>query len=436
MERALVVLHGSALRTYLLPARGEVVIGRGEGCEVQIGDTKLSRKHAVLRIGDGVEITDLGSRNGTFIGTKRLRAESPARFDEGDVVSLGSAALVLKPWEERDTDAASPLAPDLPHERIVRGGVMRKLEPMIQKLASGDISVLVLGETGAGKEVLAHALHDASARQKRPFVSINCAAISETLLESELFGYERGAFTGATHAKEGLLEAASGGSVLLDEIGEMPLALQAKLLRVLESGEVLRVGSLKPRSIDVRFISATNKDLETEVDAGRFRRDLYFRLAGAVIELPPLRERTDEIEPLARAFAASACSKLGKPALGIDPTAVDFLTHYTGPGNIRELRNVVERAVLLCGGKHITLANLPCERMARRHVPIDLRETEGVESPAPVIAEGGATDERARLVTALEQCAGNQTRAAKLLGIGRRTLIVRMAKYGLPRPRK
>ena len=218
---------------------------------------------------------------------------------------------------------------------------------LVERIADTALSVVFLGETGVGKEVCAERLHRLSPRANAPFVRLNCAALSETLLDSELFGHERGAFTGASADKVGLLESASGGTVFLDEIGDMPLATQVKLLRVLESKEVVRVGSVRPRRIDVRVVSATHRDLPELITEGRFREDLYYRLNGISVIVPPLRERVADISPLARHFAARFARKGTKP-LELAEDAVAALEAQTWPGNVRELRNVVERAVALC----------------------------------------------------------------------------------------
>jgi DNA-binding NtrC family response regulator len=308
----------------------------------------------------------------------------------------------------------------------------RRLSPVVAKVAQGDINVLILGETGVGKEVLARTIHERSRRAQKALVSINCAALSETLLESELFGHEKGAFTGAVAAKAGLLESADGGTVFLDEVGEMPLALQAKLLRVLEQREVLRVGSLRPRPIDVRFLGATNRDLEAEVAAGRFRQDLYFRLNGVAIVIPPLRERTDEIEALARLFVAKAAERCGRKGPALAPEVLELLQRHRWPGNIRELRNVMERAVLLTSGGTIGLDTFPANFLGG-----PLRAIVGVPAdPPPAAVALPEGDDRARVIAALAACDGNQTHAAKMLGISRRTLITRIEEYDLPRPRK
>jgi two-component system, NtrC family, response regulator AtoC len=327
-----------------------------------------------------------------------------------------------------------------PLDATIDRGAMKRLEPVIGRVSAGTINVLILGETGVGKEVLARTIHQRSPRAKQACVTLNCAAVSETLLESELFGHEKGAFTGATQAKPGLLEAANGGSVFFDEIGEMPMTLQAKLLRVLEQREVTRVGAVKPRQIDVRFISATNRDLEEEIRQGRFRRDLFFRLNGIALTLPPLRERTDEIEPLAKMFIGIVSQQMNRAPPRLSPPVLELLVHYAWPGNIRELRNMMERAVLLCENDIIGLEHLP-ETKTRGPV-VALGAHPGFEPPAvgsaPSIPARSADDEdeRRRIIAALEQCAGNQTKAAQVLGISRRTLVTRLKEYSLPRPRK
>ncbi|HYV45133.1 MAG TPA: sigma 54-interacting transcriptional regulator [Myxococcaceae bacterium] len=332
--------------------------------------------------------------------------------------------------EARGVDAAEA-GDDAP---VIADLAMVQLYKLIDKVAAGNINVLVLGETGAGKELVAEAVHRRSPRAPRPFVRINCAALSESLLESELFGHERGAFTGATEAKPGLLESAAGGTVLLDEVGELPLSTQAKLLRVLEERAVRRVGSLKLRPIDARFVAATNRSLEAEVEAGRFRKDLYFRLAGVALVVPPLRERRQEIGPMASAFARVAARQLGRPGADarISPAAMRLLEQYAWPGNIRELRNAVERAVLLAGGGPVDVEHLPLEKMSA----VWLAPPSPAPAPAPAPEGDRAAAERQRIADALHKCAGNQTQAARLLGISRRTLLYKLDAHGLPRPQK
>jgi DNA-binding NtrC family response regulator len=347
---------------------------------------------------------------------------------------------------------------------VASSSAMRDLQRLTEQVAKSDLSVLILGETGAGKEVLAETVHRLSPRAKGPFVRLHCAALSEQLLESELFGHEKGAFTGAHQAKKGLLESADQGTVLLDEIGELPLSMQVKLLRVLEDRKVQRVGALTGRSIDVRFIAATNRDLEAEVAKGRFRLDLYFRLNGVALFVPPLRSRPEEIESLARTFVAQAAQRTGtaeEPVLS--PEALERLKAYSWPGNVRELRNAIERAVLLCGPGPIRVEHLPTEKMGATRTPISpgphdagaARAAAGSSDfDAPTLPaikaspDSGPADsiraldlqrealERQHILETLDACAGNQTRAAKVLGISRGTLLARLDAFGIPRPRK
>jgi transcriptional regulator with GAF, ATPase, and Fis domain len=302
----------------------------------------------------------------------------------------------------------------------------------VARVASAPVNVLIVGETGVGKDVVASMLHELSARSSKPFVRLNCANLPEPLLESELFGHERGAFTGAVAAKTGLLETAEGGTAFLDEVGELPLALQAKLLRVIESHEVMRVGGLRPQSIDVRFVAATNRDLASDVREGRFRQDLYYRLNCVTLTVPPLRERPSEIEPMALLFLKSACARFGREGLLLSQASLAALTDYAWPGNARELRNVIERGVLLAPGDWIEPV----------HLGLPLVEvlanigTDQPRTPAPPATGSNSLEaERALIATALTKCGGNQSRAAKFLGIPRRTLVRQIARLGLPRPR-
>jgi DNA-binding NtrC family response regulator len=340
---------------------------------------------------------------------------------------------------------------------IVYDPVMERVHKLAERAAAGTINVLIVGETGAGKEVLAERVHRMSPRAEKAFLCLNCASLSEHLLESELFGHERGAFTGASEAKPGLLETAPGGTVFLDEIGEMPLLLQAKLLRVLETRLVTRVGGLKPKAIDVRFVAATNRNLEEEVAAGRFRRDLYFRLNGMTLHIPPLRARRGEIAPLAALFLRQFAEPLGRSAPELSDEARLMLEAYVWPGNVRELRNMMERAVLLCTGEEIMPEHLLLESMSAAMTPpppmvpdLGARPTQPMTAPADELGSGfgsappvgfgvhapGGEDERERILRVLAECGGNQSRAAKALGIARSTLVLRLNEYQVPRPRK
>ncbi len=348
---------------------------------------------------------------------------------------------------------------------VVEADVMKSLHKLVSRVAASNINVLILGETGVGKEIFAERIHTLSPRVESPLLRLNCAALSTTMLESELFGHERGAFTGAVAAKPGLLETASGGTVFLDEIGDMPLDLQAKLLRVLETRCVRRVGGLKSRNIDIRIVAATHRDLEGAVRSGAFRQDLFFRLNGISIVVPPLRDRTEEIAALAKSFVAIACHRQGRAPMDIEPQAARALLRYEWPGNIRELRNIMERAVLLSNGDKIALEHFPEDKLASTFkmskvtvAPVAPPLEPSAPAPRPTtsvwsnpgrsrkrastevqaIDLKGGVDEREREIIkdALARSRGNQTQAAKLLGISRRTLISRIEKYGLPRPRK
>jgi DNA-binding NtrC family response regulator len=315
-------------------------------------------------------------------------------------------------------------------ERAVYGGHLAELQRRLTPIARSNISVLILGETGVGKEIVAEMVHRLSPRAHKPLVRLNCGAFTETLLASELFGYERGAFTGADRSRAGLLESADEGTIFLDEIGELPLALQPKLLRVLEGGEVLRVGAVRPKHIDVRFVCATHRDLEAEAERGTFRKDLYFRLAAHTEVVVPLRERPAEIAELARGLLVEAASAAGVPTPDVEPDAMLLLERYAWPGNVRELRNVLQRALLLSQGGAVSVAHLPADRLTMR--------TAAAPQPTDASALHLALQahERQRIVAELERCGGNQTHAARALGMSRGTLLARMDAFGLTRPRK
>jgi two-component system, NtrC family, response regulator AtoC len=332
---------------------------------------------------------------------------------------------------------------------VIENLAMRKVYELAERIADSDINVLILGETGVGKEILARALHDRSSRKAKPFIAINCVALTESLLESELFGHEKGAFTGALAAKPGLFEAAAGGTVFLDEIGEMPLSTQAKLLRVLEERRARRVGGIQSYEIDVRFISATNRDLGLEVAKSSFRSDLYYRLNGISFLIPPLRERTDEIEALATGFAIRAMSRMGfsgKPEIA--PDVLEQLRRYHWPGNVRELKNEIERAVVLARGGRIEREHVPVEKFTSSYLvapPAPQIPPPPAATPiarAPTVPQSGSLPEqvkemeRQRIIEALEACDGNQSRAAEMLGMSRKMLMNRLDAYGIARPRK
>jgi DNA-binding NtrC family response regulator len=309
-----------------------------------------------------------------------------------------------------------------------------ELHRVITRVADSSISVLLTGETGVGKEVYARRLHQLSPRATKPLVCVNCAAFTETLVDSELFGHEKGAFTGADRTVPGLLESAHGGTVFLDEVGELPPGVQARLLRALEHGQILRIGGRKPIDIDVRFIAATNRDLTTEAAQMRFRRDLFYRLAGVTIAIPPLRERRAEIEPLARYFIAEACRREYRELMpSLSAEAIELLENYPWPGNVRELKNVISRALLVCSGTAITPEHLLLDRSVSVTEKFPAQESELL---ALTLRQRRSELERRLVIDALKQCDGNQSKAARLLGISRKALIVRMDAFSIPRRRK
>src|SRR5436190_1627033 len=318
---------------------------------------------------------------------------------------------------------------------IGRGPLIQELFGMIRRLAPHVRTALITGETGTGKELVARALHKTGPRRERRFVTVNCSAVVETLFESELFGHMRGAFTGATENKPGLFESADGGTLFLDEIGELPTSVQAKLLRVLELGEVHRVGSLDPRRVNVHVIAATNRDLRADVTAGRFRSDLYYRLNIVEVRLPALRDRREDIPYLTAAFVRATSERLQKPLLGLSPGAERLLAAAPWDGNVRELRNVIERACILADGEFITERELAIS-MPAPQLPTPTATVEVGSAPAPredFAADGDllVTVEREHIQRALQRANGNKKAAARMRGLSRRALYRRLERLDL-----
>ncbi len=332
-------------------------------------------------------------------------------------------------FESSAIDRAAPPGPD---DATIHDPAMRQLYAMIDLFAPAPISVLVLGETGTGKDLYAAAIHARSARSAAPYLALCCTGLPEPILDAELFGHERETASGCVHAKPGLLESADGGTVVIDDIGDLPLATQAKLLRVLDSGTVIRNGSVRVRRIDVRLIATTHRNLRPLIAEGRFRADLFFRINGIAIRLPPLRDRRADIAPLARTFAARAAAALGRPAPVLTPDALDALERYAWPGNVRELKSVIDRAAVFCSGAVLGCSEL--ELAEQRFAP-PLPPRPGPASDSAELDEL-RTLGRHRILDALTQAAGNQTRAARALGISRFQLMRRLEAYGVPRPRK
>jgi two-component system response regulator HydG len=319
----------------------------------------------------------------------------------------------------RSTRSSSAVA-DHDEKLVGNSTAMARVRSLIQQVAPTSASVVVLGESGTGKEMVARAIHRLSQRNQYPYVAINCAAVPETLIESELFGHERGAFTGAEQRRPGCFELASGGTLLLDEIGEMKVEVQAKLLRVLEENKFRRLGGTAEIAANVRVIAASNRNLDAARNDGTFREDLYYRLNVFTIRLPPLRERIDDLQLLAECFLREISSPSAKSLRGIDPGCMEVLKGYRWPGNVRQLRNVIERAVIVTAGPMITVADLPPE-IAR---PIR-------SGPAFEVSLGTSLDdvERELIQRTLEFARGNKARAAEILGVSLKTLYNRLERY-------
>lgn len=313
---------------------------------------------------------------------------------------------------------------EIPHI-LGKSEALKATLAMVAAVAPTEATVLITGESGTGKELVARALHGASSRANKPLVTVNCAALAETLLESELFGHEKGAFTGADKRRDGRFVQADGGTLFLDEIGETPLSIQAKLLRALQEGEVQRVGSDSPITVDVRVLAATNRDLAREVREKRFREDLYFRLNVIAIETPPLRERADDIPLLASSFLQKSAAKNHKNIKGFSTRAMDCLLRYDWPGNVRELENAVERAVILCRGDLIEERDLPAN-------VANAPEPEKGDAESGISLAGMSLDmiEKRAIESALKETGDNKSEAARRLGITRATLHNKLRKYG------
>ncbi|MCW5892490.1 MAG: sigma-54-dependent Fis family transcriptional regulator [bacterium] len=362
--------------------------------------------------------------------------------DAVDAIQMGAADYVEKPIDFRRLERVLQTVlekRDLMHrtkilEQRLQGivqfeGMVARTQRMlemfafIERLARYPTTALITGESGTGKELVARSLHHLSPLRDQPFIICNCTTLAPTLLESELFGYVRGAFTGADRDRKGLFEAAHGGTIFLDEIGELPLGVQVKLLRVLENREIKRVGSPEPMKVDIRVIAATNRDLLHMVSQGTFRDDLYYRLNVGAIQLPPLRERGDDIEPLVRHFIGICNQKLGRTVAGVSPQVLAIFLRYPWPGNIRELANVIERAMVVAKGSVILPEHLP------PHI-FETRATPNGDAPAlPELSLEAA--EREQILRALQASGGKRIEAARLLGLSRRTLYRKLDRYGI-----
>lgn len=381
-------------------------------------------------IGAGAAACHLMGRTREEWGDERseeLRFFESKRLEECLDVSMQRVTETLKSAERKVREhrrALTRVAPDVvvePFGIIAKSPVMSRLLDLARRVARVDTTVIITGETGSGKERIARLLHDESTRAAGPFIAVNCGAITEALLESELFGHKRGAFTGATQDRVGLFEASNGGTLLLDEVGEISPMMQVKLLRVLQEKEIRRVGESRSRAVDVRVVAATNRDLARGVEGGGFRQDLYYRLKVVELPVPPLRERREDILPLARVLLAAAALHMKRDTTGLTPAAADQLLNYAWPGNVRELENVMERAVALARGSRIEVDDLPGELRAAVAVPA---VTTGAIRPLSEI-------EKEYIIAALALNSGNQKRTAEQLEIGSATLYRKLKSYGM-----
>ncbi len=397
--------------------RSRVGVG-GKGSAIEL-DPHLPMNAMFARVVRGRPMVEPG-HGAAFLEDQRVREITPVL--PGEVVRIGDVQFRLEPYtvEEsgKEREGFGAMVGSTPQ--------MRKLFGTLMRMAAHDAPVLLTGESGTGKELAAQGLHEAGPRAEGPFVAINCAAVADTLFESELFGHEKGAFTGATARADGAFQRADGGTLFLDEVGEMRLDLQAKLLRTLESGEVRRVGGHEPTYPDVRVVAATNRHLPSMVREGTFRQDLYYRLEVLTVRLPPLRERRDDIPAIAKALL-----RRNHPGARLSKDAVDALVQYDWPGNIRELRNVLTRAYVMAGDD-ITAGDLTFN-------PWAFEETQALPAPIPTAPRSRAFDdheeeERATIVAALEAAEGNRTTAAKALGMPRSSLLYKLKRLKIVYP--
>ncbi|HEU5055044.1 MAG TPA: sigma 54-interacting transcriptional regulator [Kofleriaceae bacterium] len=404
-------------------ASGAVVIGSDpEQADVAVDDLHVSARHCELTtIHAGVKLADLGSRNGTKVQGIAVHS---ALLEPGVVITIGTTEIRFEEAaseEAAEEDAGEGDALDLEGpsrfgDALGHSAAMRRVFGVLQRIAPTDLTITILGETGTGKDVLARAIHEASPRRSAPFVVFDCGAAAPTLIESQLFGHERGAFTGAVDQRRGAFEQAHGGTLFLDEIGELSLDLQPKLLRVLEQRQVSRLGSTTERPVDVRIVCATNRELAREVATGQFRQDLFFRVNVAVVRLPPLRERPEDVVPLIQHFAAQT------EGLEVSTEALGILTSYDWPGNVRELRNVIQSAAAVSDGKLLRPRDFILFSGQTRAPTLD---------GLPLAGRTLESIECAAIRQTLQQFSGNKTQAARALGIAPSTLYAKLKKYAL-----
>ncbi len=416
----MVAISGADLQKTFAIGGKEVTIGSQRDNHCVLNDPTVSRHHAVIEeTGKGYVLRDLDSTNGTYLNEIRIRE---AYLEYGSVIGLGNTRLQFVPLEERVE--IPPSEEDYFGDVFGRSLEMRRIFTMLKKISPSDITVTIEGETGTGKELVARGIHSRSQRARGPFVVIDCGSISKNLIESELFGHEKGAFTGATQTHRGAFEMAHGGTIFIDEIGELGLEMQPKLLRVLEQREVRRVGGNEILKVNVRVIAATNKDIISEVQKGRFREDLFYRISVVRIHLPPLRERGEDIPLLAQQFARELSGPYGGGGdMTVSAEALEILRHYHWPGNVRELKNIITRAMAMGNGKVLRLRDFI--------VPLSSEERTQAPSLDSLVGKTLEEIEKAAIAKTLEVHGGNKSAAARVLGIAYSTLYEKIKKYGL-----
>ncbi len=425
----LVVQHPDGTARDFIVDKGTITIGTADGSDLQLNDETVSRNHAeIIKNKEGYLLRDLGSTNGTFVGGLKVKE---AFLASGSIVKIGKTRIKFTPQDEQ--------LEIYPSKKTQFGAIvgrsleMRKVFGILEKVAPTNVTVVVAGETGTGKELVAKAIHQHSRRARGPFIVFDCGAVAENLIESELFGHERGSFTGATTTRQGAFEMADGGTIFLDEIGELSLELQPKLLRALESGEVKRVGADRPRKVDVRVIAATNRKLKEEVGKGRFREDLYFRVSVVQVYLPPLRKRVEDIPSMVKHFIEQARKdpQATTQVEGVTDDAMRLLCDYQWPGNVRELKNAIDRGISFCDGHMIDVQYLPDYIQERSIVTKAHPAMDGALPFKEAKEKWVESFERDYLVECLRKNNMNISKAAKQAGIDRKSVQRLLKKYGL-----
>jgi DNA-binding NtrC family response regulator len=419
------VIAGVGVGQNMVTEKERIRVGSHASNDFVLEDRTASRQHFEIQYTDrGYLLVDLHSTNGTYLDGSRVER---AYLKKGSQIGAGQSLIRFAPIEDEiklDPDGEGSLG-----EMVGVSSKMRQIFGLLKRVAPMDVSVIITGETGTGKELAARAIHDNSPRKDGPFVVLDCGAIPENLIESELFGHEKGAFTGADKAREGAFERAHGGTIFLDELGELRLDLQPKLLRVLEQREVRRVGGNEVLDVDVRVIAATNRDLQKEVQQGRFREDLFFRLSVINVHLPALRQRKEDIPLIMEKVLAEPETVQRHGRKRVNPAAMSALTNYGWPGNVRELMNVISHVLTFAEGDNIDVTHLPPRLVgSSKDGPLSFNEHLSFKDAKEQLLE---SFEREYLTTVLRRCAGNITRAAKESGLHRKSIERLCKKYSL-----